>query len=191
MTRSLERQYRLMYRLGVIPWDHAQVPKAIFDLTEGPLSLTPGSALDMGCGTGRQSARLAALGWTVLAVDASPAAITLARRRSAAVSWQVADLRDFAVSQQLRRTSGTVSLILDVGCLHGLDGAGRTAWARCVAIAAAPDAVAVISALAPQRRPGLPRGISAQEIAGLLGPTWSSRPYENGAHVFHRAPPLH
>jgi len=55
--------------------------------------LTPGRALDLGCGEGADSVWLAQRGWTVVAVDISDTA--LGRAREAAVSRDVADRIEF------------------------------------------------------------------------------------------------
>ena len=61
--------------------------------------LTPGRALDLGCGEGGDAVWLAAHGWRVAAVDASATAIERARAAAAAngvgngeIEWVVADL---------------------------------------------------------------------------------------------------
>jgi SAM-dependent methyltransferase len=62
--------------------------------------LAPGSALDAGCGWGADAMWLAARGWTVTAVDVSPAAVDQAREAAEAadpqaasrVTWLPADL---------------------------------------------------------------------------------------------------
>ncbi|KQM02414.1 Methyltransferase domain [Frankia sp. CpI1-P] len=50
--------------------------------------------LDAGCGTGRVAIRLAELGHRCVGVDADPSMLGVARDRSAAVSWILADLAD-------------------------------------------------------------------------------------------------
>ncbi|MCZ7536599.1 MAG: class I SAM-dependent methyltransferase [Acidimicrobiia bacterium] len=59
-------------------------------------SITPGRALDLACGEGRNAVWLAGLGWRVTAVDWADAAIdkgrALALRRGVNVEWVVADL---------------------------------------------------------------------------------------------------
>jgi tellurite methyltransferase len=45
--------------------------------------LPPGKALDLACGTGRNTLWLAESGWRVTAVDGSPAAIAILRQRAA------------------------------------------------------------------------------------------------------------
>ncbi|PRY69092.1 methyltransferase family protein [Glaciihabitans tibetensis] len=61
--------------------------------TVGPL--TPGTAVDLGCGEGRNAIWLASRGWTTTGVDFSSAGIDVARARSQRagvdVDWQVAD----------------------------------------------------------------------------------------------------
>ncbi|WP_235826472.1 class I SAM-dependent DNA methyltransferase [Candidatus Frankia alpina] len=52
--------------------------------------------LDAGCGTGRVAIRLAELGHRCVGVDADPSMLEVARDRSAAVSWVLADLADLA-----------------------------------------------------------------------------------------------
>ena len=58
-------------------------------------SLTPGRALDVGCGEGADAIWLARSGWTVTAIDISDVAVTRARetaqRAGAAVEWVCGD----------------------------------------------------------------------------------------------------
>jgi tellurite methyltransferase len=62
--------------------------------------LRPGRALDLACGAGRNTLYLAELGWEVVAVDSSRAAIRILRERAASarlnVRAQVADLESGA-----------------------------------------------------------------------------------------------
>ena len=63
-------------------------------------ALSPGRALDLGAGEGRNAMWLAARGWRVTAVDFSSAALEKARRlaaeRGLTVEWIDADLRTYA-----------------------------------------------------------------------------------------------
>jgi SAM-dependent methyltransferase len=67
-------------------------------LVEIAAKLTPGTALDLACGSGRNALYLAERGWIVTAVDGSEEAVQLVRRRSEArvlqVHTKVADLTD-------------------------------------------------------------------------------------------------
>jgi SAM-dependent methyltransferase len=61
--------------------------------------MTPGRALDLACGEGRNAIYLAEQGWRVTAVDFSDVALEraerLARRRGVDVDWQLVDLREY------------------------------------------------------------------------------------------------
>src|SRR5207302_1340829 len=107
--------YKLLYRLGITPWDRDEVPRPLIDFAERQPS--PGRALDLGCGTGRDAVYLAKRGWTVSAVDFVPQAIESARRRAASaevdVDWVLGDVTDL---RELEPDS--YSLVLDRGCFH-------------------------------------------------------------------------
>ena len=58
-------------------------------------SLTPGRALDLGCGAGRAALWLADRGWRVTAVDFSEVALAIGRGHNADVDWVLADVREY------------------------------------------------------------------------------------------------
>ena len=65
-------------------------------VAEVPQKLTPGIAIDLACGAGRNALYLAERGWAVTAVDGSEKAIELVQERSALrgleIQTKVADL---------------------------------------------------------------------------------------------------
>jgi SAM-dependent methyltransferase len=133
-------------------------------LIEGDAALTPGSALDLGCGTGTNVLYLARNGWRALGVDFSSSAIERATSR---LSEAVAD--DAALANRVAVLEGDVTrlslaepvadaapfdLVLDIGCFHGLPSAGRADYAREVAGLTHPGSVLLMFAFAPTlRRP--------------------------------------
>jgi tellurite methyltransferase len=68
-------------------------------LVETAERLPPGKALDLACGSGRNSLWLAEQGWSVTAVDGSPVAIEILRNRASerdvAVNTKIANLEKF------------------------------------------------------------------------------------------------
>jgi tellurite methyltransferase len=64
--------------------------------------LTPGSALDLACGPGRNAVYLSQLGWRVTAVDGSSIAIELLTANNPSIDAQVADLErdEFAIAPE-------------------------------------------------------------------------------------------
>jgi SAM-dependent methyltransferase len=171
--------YRVLYRLGVTPWDSDAVPAPVIALTEGPGALPPGHAVDLGCGTGRQARYLAARGWTVTAVDAAPEALAAARAREGLaestthrVQWRRADVTEQRQVDPDGRLAGAVTLLLDNGCLHGIPDARRPGWAATVHALAAPGCVLLVRA-APRGHRGVgPRGLRVHELSALLGQGW-------------------
>ena len=163
--------YRLLYRLGIKPWDQ-RVPPELVALVEGPGALPPGRALDLGCGTGTQTIYLAAHGWAVTGVDFVGRALRAARRKAASagvaprfVQGDVSDLAALGIGDGF-------TLLLDYGCFHGLSDAARDGYVAGVAAAAAPGATFLLLTFAPGRRGPAPRGASGEEIVRRFGGAW-------------------
>ncbi|HEY5193661.1 MAG TPA: methyltransferase domain-containing protein [Solirubrobacteraceae bacterium] len=166
-------RYRLLYRLGITPWDQEHVPGELAALVEGPTAPTAGLALDIGCGTGTQSVYLAQRGWQVTGVDAVPRALAQAQQRAAAagmsVRWLVADV---GALDELGLDGG-FGLLHDRGCFHDLPANVRDGYVRGVSSLAAPGATMLLMAFVPgARRLGAPSGASEEEIERRFGEHW-------------------
>lgn len=118
--------YNFMYRFTKPDWDTditpPEVTSAIAQFKQA------GCALDLGCGTGTTSIYLAQHGWQATGVDFSPKAIELARekaqRANVKMDFQLGDV------SRLDFLRESFDLILDIGCLHGLDRESRTRYAE-------------------------------------------------------------
>jgi SAM-dependent methyltransferase len=170
-------RYRLLYRLGITPWERSAVPGPIRELAER--YATPGRALDVGCGTGRDAVYLAGRGWSVTGVDAIPRALDGARRRAsesgAQVNWVLGDVSELGT---LGIGDG-YGLVLDRGCFHGLADEERRGCARGITAAAAADATFLLLAFHPRDRGLGPRGVTREQIQAAFQPGWeiaASRP---------------
>jgi SAM-dependent methyltransferase len=117
--------YNAMYRFTKPDWDTGLTPPEVTQLVAN--GIVAGRALDLGCGTGTSSIYLAQHGFDVVGVDFSPKAIELAGHKARQAGVKV-DFRLGDVSR-LDFLRGPFDLILDVGCLHGLDSAGRARYA--------------------------------------------------------------
>jgi ubiquinone/menaquinone biosynthesis C-methylase UbiE len=107
------------------PWDSGLTPPELLAfLKEHPA----GRAIDLGCGTGTNVITLARLGWQVTGVDFASRAIDQAQKKikQAGVS---ADLRVGDVTR-LDGIDGPFSLVLDLGCFHGLTEKEKGAYLR-------------------------------------------------------------
>ncbi|MGW5868405.1 class I SAM-dependent methyltransferase [Streptomyces sp. NPDC055239] len=82
--------------------------------------LTPGRALDLGCGPGRNALYLASLGFRVDAVDLSPAAVSWAEERAREAGADIHFHRGDAFALAEAELSGPYDLIHDSGCFHHL-----------------------------------------------------------------------
>jgi tellurite methyltransferase len=95
-----DEQYRKQADTGT---ERESAPNPL--LVDAARDLPPGRALDLACGTGRNTLWLAEHGWNVIAVDGSPAALELLRHRAASlrIETQIADLEDSAFSIESAR----------------------------------------------------------------------------------------
>jgi len=112
-------EMRRRYREGDLPWDQSLPPPEVVDLAA---TLTPGRALDLGCGAGRACIYLAERGWDCDGVDFVPDAIALARARAETAG--VAGHAHFHIASVTRLDAlrPPYDLALDVGCMHNLRG---------------------------------------------------------------------
>jgi ubiquinone/menaquinone biosynthesis C-methylase UbiE len=92
-------------RDGYADWSagYDEAPNAVMVLADRAIGdalsgLPAGRALDVACGTGRQTERLLALGHEVTGVDTAPAMITRARHRLPGAQFAVGDLTALPVS---------------------------------------------------------------------------------------------
>ena len=162
--------YRVLYRLGITPWERSKVPAPVVELAQR--TEAPGRALDLGCGTGRDAVYLSGRGWSVTGVDAVPQAIDGARRRAGAagaeVEWVLGDVTRL-------RTLGIgdgYSLVIDRGCFHGLSEEERERCAQEVTAVTAPAARLLMFAFQPRRFGLGPRGVTRDQIQAYFGPSW-------------------
>jgi hypothetical protein len=189
----MRRTYQLLYRIGMTPWTDRQIPTALRLIVEGSTEtepLTPGVAVDLGCGTGEHARYLAAHGWQTTAIDFVAIAIDTARRRDpeGQVTWRKADVTRPDEVDPDHSLGHTAGLILDIGCLHGLTPTERAGWAATLAHLAAPTAALLLRAAPPARRTIGPAGISSPELTTLLGDNWQARPQHNNWHHWTRTP---
>lgn len=108
-------------------WDTGKSPPELLDFIA---THTPGSALDLGCGTGTNVITLARHGWKVTGVDYSILAINRAERKAkennVSVNLEVKDVT------RLDNIDDKFDLILDIGCFHSLPASGRQRYITTV-----------------------------------------------------------
>jgi SAM-dependent methyltransferase len=169
---SRQLLFRILYGIGLTPWDGHPRSATLRELVEGSDRSAPGSALDVGCGTGDTSIYLAQRGWHVTGVDFTPKALdkarTKARAASAAVDFVHADVTH--LSQAGIR--GPFELIVDNGCLHGMSDHDRDRYVEEITAVAAPSARLAIAGFARGRGLG-PAGIDQAEIERRFTSAWA------------------
>jgi SAM-dependent methyltransferase len=164
--RSLTRdRYRDRYGADDVPWDASDPPPEVTALAA---ALTPGRALDLGCGYGRAAIALGRLGWCVDGIDYVEKAVSVARSRS--LTAGVADRVRFVVGDvtHLAGIEGPYDLVLDVGCCHGLEAVALAAHARRLARLQPPGAWLLMFAHLRDRDHEPPEGRSRLDEATLV-----------------------
>ncbi|MBL0214042.1 MAG: class I SAM-dependent methyltransferase [Myxococcales bacterium] len=129
-----ERAYRMIAEAGGTGWD--DLPTNHGPQIGGYLALdaflasslaVPGDALDLGCGGGQASIKVAARGYRVTGVDFAPTAIELARRNAPEIEFVVGDCL------ALELGSERFDLAIDNHVLHCLIGRDRGRFLREIA----------------------------------------------------------
>lgn len=158
-----------------LPWNHRE-PSAF--VADAVAILDPGRALDLGCGTGTDSVYLAQHGWTVTSLDFMPEAVEMTRERAeqAGVSLdaRVEDVTTWP-------GTGVFDLIVDAGCLHGLDPAYRDEYRHKLLAWLAAGGTYILRHAEKCHlldwRPMGPRRVSRRKILRLFGPELRERDF--------------
>ncbi len=162
--------YKFQYLVGMTPWERmpslpiGEQAVALFDQEESDRDPPYGRALDLGCGTGFWSVRLAQRGWKVTGVDIVPKAIRAARKRASGAGVEASFVEGSITALTDAGIGSGFHLILDFGVVHGLPPEQVRAVSREVTALATEDATLMMYAFSPGRRGPLPRGISREEI---------------------------
>jgi SAM-dependent methyltransferase len=165
------RTFQALYGVGFAPWDGHALASSLTELIEGG-TLTRGRALDIGCGTGDNAIYLARNGWRVTGVDFVDKPLQAARAKASAIAGLSVDFVK-ADATQLRKAGvgPAFDLILDSGCLHGMDGRDRLAYVDEVTAVAAPGARLLIVAFVPGGTMSV-RGITPIEVERRFASGW-------------------
>jgi len=158
-----------MYRIGFTPWEDIGGPGSEqLDRLLSRENPPAGKALDIGCGRGAHSMRLARLGWQVTGVDIVPHAVKQAQGRAAS---EGIDAR-FVVGDVTRMSAVIGSgyrFLLDAGCFHLLGDEQKAAYAREATSVSEPDAVLLLFAFTSGTKRPLPRGLSPDQVEAAFG----------------------
>jgi SAM-dependent methyltransferase len=175
--------YELMYLVGFKPWDSGVPPPELTAVVEGPGALTPGRALDLGCGTGTNAIYLASRGWEVTAIDAVGRPLRAARRKAEAAGVTPRFVHGDVTRLPELGVGGGHGLVLDLGCFHGVPAGRRDAYAAGVTPAAAPGATFLLFGFAPGAMRIGPLGVTADELRRRL-PGWELEEATRGTDRF-------
>jgi SAM-dependent methyltransferase len=179
--------YRLLYQVGFTPWDGKTEVAPLGDLLD---TLTPGRALDMGCGTGRHALFMAARGWDVVGVDGVPKALRRAEQRAAGAGGagsRVRFLRGDVTRLGATLHPQTFDLVTDVGCFHGLSEAERNRCLSELRPYTRAGTALFIFAVAPRRGIG-PSGLNESDMRRYAGDTWTLEKTIEAAPVNTKSP---
>jgi len=171
----LNLRFEISYLLGFAPWDrwHAKLWEPLRNLIEGPESLRPGRAIDLGCGMGLLTIYLAQQGWQVTGVDAVERALRIARTRAAKAEVDVNFVHADVTRLDQAGIVGPFELLLDFGCFHTMSQDQRTDYVKSITGVAAPNAQLLLFALEPRGFFRLwPRGARRADIERHFLPGW-------------------
>ncbi|HEY2195794.1 MAG TPA: class I SAM-dependent methyltransferase [Actinomycetospora sp.] len=163
--------YRAAYRLRLVVWRRSRPPTGLVALVEGSEAVTPGRALDLGCGTGTDTIYLAAHGWDVTGIDMVPRALTMARRSASEAGVEAAFVHGDVTRLSALGIGQGYDLVLDFGCLHTLPDDLRGRYVQAVSQVAAPGATLLLYGFRrPPRAAPMTAGLAPEEVTRRFAP---------------------
>jgi SAM-dependent methyltransferase len=162
--------YKFQYLVGMKPWERMEnLPAgnqaiALIRREENGREPSYGRVLDLGCGSGIWSVRLAKRGWEVTGIDVVPKAVRAARERARRAGVECRFVDGSVTELSAAGVGSGFRLILDFGVVHGLSPGQVLAVGREVTAVAAEDATLLMYAVMPGNRGPLPRGVSREQV---------------------------
>ena len=166
---SLFEEMTRRYAANELPWNvELPPPEVIAEVAQ----MSPGRALDLGCGPGRASIYLAQHGWQCDGVDFIAAAVALASERAAAAGLAERARFHCASVTQLDFLEPPYDFALDVGCVHMLRDADLQHYATGLARLMRPGGRYLLFArLAASLEE--PRGLPRPTVETLFAPVFT------------------
>ncbi len=162
--------YRLMYIFSRPNWDTGTTPPYVLQaFTQG--DVPPGSALDLGCGTGTNVIYMAQQGRTAIGIDFAREAIVKARQKAAQAG--VTDKTQFYVadvSRLDRLNLPTISFALDMGCFHGLTPEEQRRYMEGLSTLMCPGGWFMLYVVEPRQEAGIGYGMTLDAVRQVVSP---------------------
>lgn len=111
----MKKRFNKRYKSGDLPWDINRPDFNMVNTLKG-FNISPGKAMDIGCGTGDNVFYLAKNGFNATGIDISPKAIEIAKEKALQNKIEA----DFYVRDIFKdeTSAGSFSFIFDRGCFH-------------------------------------------------------------------------
>jgi len=146
-------------------------------------SLSPGRALDLGCGTGTNALYLARHDWQVVGIDFSELAIGTARTKLATASLPGVTFHHGDATQLTAEgITGFFDFVLDIGCFHGVPPTKRDRYVREVAAHTRAGATLLMFAFGSAMRTPGRHPTRESEIRRRFGASFDMTRIELGTH---------
>jgi cyclopropane fatty-acyl-phospholipid synthase-like methyltransferase len=174
---KFKEYYRQANSARKLPWHHAE-PNRFLDAIIAACA-EPGTALDMGCGSGVDSVYLARAGWQVTALDFMQEALDMARAAAeeagVAVELVQADVIEWNTDRQF-------DLLLDSGLLHNLSRDNIPAYRKRILAWLSANGDFVLahweSRTDADRLRGGARRVTREQITDLFAPELEEQQFE-------------
>jgi len=194
-----KRLWDLHYLLGRTPWDTEVTPPELIEVVE-TRQITPGHALDIGCGTGTNAIYLAQHGFEAIGVDIAYLAIWRARYKAWRQDIPVKFHRGNILKLGLKNAPVipvSFDFVLDIGCLHALKEGQLYPYAEMLRRVLRIGGFYMLYAWGQRELHGRSVGLSPGKISAILGNSfhtqWVREGEEGGApsywYLFSRVSP--